>query len=633
MSLPFSGGGFGQQIASMFVRIGADTIGLERGLKKTDEAITGTAATAAKAEINFKKLGAAMLALGSAYKIAKTIYDIGKQGAELQQIQKSFEYISGGAEKAEVNLEILRRTTRNTVSDIELMSEAVKEFEKTADIDVIIDDNSLAFERWEANIKNVTDAMKANVADALTPFFNKTAETALVLNELVDLFGADVVQLALIEKQSTGSTTALDQLTGAYHSLKNASSMDVGVGRAFTDLNEVGEDSIVMFTNMTNASKKMMNAALDNKRLVDYTKNLREMEIAWAGVQLAIQGPIGNENQRYNASLDETKTRMAEIDEELAKLEASHGAIIKKKQDEMLTEKQLAKLVQERGLQQFKIMQALSDEDRPETALIIARAEEAIERYDAKLADATITTKGFIDNSKKIADLKGEYGELEGAIRGIEDAHAEATKRILFNMMEQRISMSDLTLEEEKSAREGLYKMAVGWGLVDQATADAWATIDEGITKADNDMITYKGAIRGVELQFGYTEDTGLEVLSNLQEETEKNYQQWLLYEEAVGGVAATLENMPTDVYTTLHVRQLTDGTPLTRYERTGETYLDDPIIDPETPTEDDGDNGDYSSSFSGDININGVSDPEAAANAVIQKLADRGILRAGGYR
>lgn len=36
---------------------------------------------------------------------------------------------------------------------------------------------------------------------------------------------------------------------------------------------------------------------------------------------------------------------------------------------------------------------------------------------------------------------------------------------------------------------------------------------------------------------------------------------------------------------------------------------------------------------WTGDIVIQGVSDPEAAANAVIRKLADRGIVRAGGYR
>lgn len=38
-------------------------------------------------------------------------------------------------------------------------------------------------------------------------------------------------------------------------------------------------------------------------------------------------------------------------------------------------------------------------------------------------------------------------------------------------------------------------------------------------------------------------------------------------------------------------------------------------------------------STWTGDIVIQGVSDPEAAANAVIRKLADRGIVRAGGYR
>jgi len=38
-------------------------------------------------------------------------------------------------------------------------------------------------------------------------------------------------------------------------------------------------------------------------------------------------------------------------------------------------------------------------------------------------------------------------------------------------------------------------------------------------------------------------------------------------------------------------------------------------------------------STWTGDVVIQGVSDPEAAANAVIRKLADRGLIRAEGYR
>ena len=38
-------------------------------------------------------------------------------------------------------------------------------------------------------------------------------------------------------------------------------------------------------------------------------------------------------------------------------------------------------------------------------------------------------------------------------------------------------------------------------------------------------------------------------------------------------------------------------------------------------------------STWYGDIVIQGVSDPDAAASAVIRKLSDRGLIRAGGYR
>jgi predicted nucleic acid-binding Zn-ribbon protein len=92
---------------------------------------------------------------------------------------------------------------------------------------------------------------------------------------------------------------------------------------------------------------------------------------------------------------------------------------------------------------------------------------------------------GYDPLSEKVLGLKGNYDELKGQYDENADAHDEATKRILFDILEQRLSLGGLTEDEEKL----LERQALDWGLVDQATLDVMDRYDE----AGKYLATHKG--------------------------------------------------------------------------------------------------------------------------------------------
>jgi hypothetical protein len=82
-----------------------------------------------------------------------------------------------------------------------------------------------SYAQLETNIKNVTDELKVQVADAIGPFIDGLADGILKTKEYNDVLGDHAAQLALIEKQTTGTTAAYDQ---AAKSLLNATAMAKG---------------------------------------------------------------------------------------------------------------------------------------------------------------------------------------------------------------------------------------------------------------------------------------------------------------------------------------------------------------------------------------------------------------------
>jgi hypothetical protein len=85
------------------------------------------------------------------------------------------------------------------------------------------------------------------------------------------------------------------------------------------------------------------------------------------------------------------------------------------------------------------------------------------------------------EEAAKVAELKGQIAELDAAFANNAAQHELATKRILFDLMIQKIAAADLT----DGQREQAYQMALGvaeaWGIAGQATIQTMVGMDSAI--------------------------------------------------------------------------------------------------------------------------------------------------------
>ncbi len=119
---------------------------------------------------------------------------------------------------------------------------------------------------------------------------------------------------------------------------------------------------------------------------------------------------------------------------------------------------------------------------------------------------------------EELAQLKRQLKEVNQEIKQSGDEHDKATKKILFNLLQQQLSLDGLTLRES----DLLMGVAGQWGLVDQATLGAWKSY-EGYAGKINDTnvpieeivkaITRAGAAQGAQVQIKVDSSIDQEVL------------------------------------------------------------------------------------------------------------------------
>ncbi len=111
-------------------------------------------------------------------------------------------------------------------------------------------------------------------------------------------------------------------------------------------------------------------------------------------------------------------------------------------------------------------MQAFTDKQ--------AEANAKVGELSGKIAE--LEKKRYLTAAQKaeLAELRGDLDEAKQAVLDNAAAHEEATKRILFGFMEQRLAMDGLTQAELMALQE----VAGQWGLIDQATLNAIRGID-----------------------------------------------------------------------------------------------------------------------------------------------------------
>jgi len=106
-------------------------------------------------------------------------------------------------------------------------------------------------------------------------------------------------------------------------------------------------------------------------------------------------------------------------------------------------------------------------------------AQARVEELNTKIA--LLESKRYLTEAQKneLQELRGELDNSKQAVLDNAASHEEATKRILFGFMEQRLAMDGLTQAELMALQE----VASQWGLIDQATLSAMKGID-GVAKS-----------------------------------------------------------------------------------------------------------------------------------------------------
>lgn len=110
-----------------------------------------------------------------------------------------------------------------------------------------------------------------------------------------------------------------------------------------------------------------------------------------------------------------------------------------------------------------------------------------------KVADkiTELQSKKFLNKAQKseLEELKAKYKELEGQYAENAAAHDEATKRILYDMVLQRLSLGGLSKDEMAV----LAKLQHDWGLIDDATYEAYKEIDKYADRLEDGTINAEG--------------------------------------------------------------------------------------------------------------------------------------------
>lgn len=160
-----------------------------------------------------------------------------------------------------------------------------------------------------------------------------------------------------------------------------------------------------------------------------------------------------------------------------------------------------------------KLQEEIRQQQSYLSILISGNLGEQVTDYNQKQVDLK---QQQLDLMKKIAGyeslvnpnerLRGELSQLQDQLKAVNEeieksgeAHDEATKKILFNLLQQQLQMDGLTKRES----DLLVGLAEKWGMVDQATLDAWKLFSSFGTDINNNGTSIQSIIEAITAALG----------------------------------------------------------------------------------------------------------------------------------
>ncbi len=176
-----------------------------------------------------------------------------------------------------------------------------------------------------------------------------------------------------------------------------------------------------------------------------------------------MRSTFGEDLREGSANLEELRAKQADVRAEIDRLTASHGRAVTVQRESALSENELALAT----AQLAEANRKMSEADPGSEAYYKAAVQA--EKLQEKIGGAAEATTTFINNSKQIGELEGEYASLQDEIDGLATAMQRTAAQTVAGFVNNLINV-DGVISDQEAAMYTHY--LYGAGLIDETTRD-----------------------------------------------------------------------------------------------------------------------------------------------------------------
>lgn len=355
--------------------------------------------------------------------------------------------------------------------------------------------------RDEESIKRLTEAAKMSgkvIGDDMADSADHLNEEMAIMKQRVDGLAITVgnALIPAINNFIDSENAATQRVLANYGAVKKSE-------EASTELETATATLTSSFESLTTSTKDSANATAIKAGQDRIAKEAaQELNQAASDLATTIAGPLGKETESYTKQQAELRLKMIDAQKEIDKLTASNGTVVTTTEEASVSQAKYEQAVQKAA----EAAQKLAENTDPKKTLdLTVAAEDAAKKVETLGGKMGGTTQATIDNSKAIDEQKKKLEDLQKAMDENAKAHEEATARIVFGFLQQRLAADGLQGGELTMLAE----VGKAWGIYDEKTATALGAVDTALatsgTNAQTFLATVKGAIDGLPTYKSFT--------------------------------------------------------------------------------------------------------------------------------
>lgn len=460
-------------LGSAYGKVAIDASGVKKGISQAKEEMGDFEK---RTQDGMKLVGKVVAGLTVTVFTLKKAFDFGKEGAQIDIMRDKFDTMANSiGTDGNALFQDLKKATRGLLTDADLVAAAYDMMSL-----------GLAKTHDEAvRLATVSGLLGMNMNQLVLTLTNQTTMRFDALGLSVDGFDEKVKKLedTGIAANEAFKLAFLEQAEEKLRLVGDVAETDAGkIQRMEVALANLEDQAKLMAAGPVADFAGQATSVIDYYgRLITVTSKLRQ----------AVKAGTLTQEEYNKAMRDLSKGQILLADAEQMVLDQETAIYDERRESIELAEAATkstvaaAKAAEEAALAEEHLQRAMSDLDAvvngklgPALRDHIEDQEELREKAEELRGEiAKLEGEKYLTNEQKeqLAGLKGDLEEVEGQITANADAHGEATKRILFDILTQRAAIDGLTQAEY----EALLGVAEHYGLIDEATATAMRAADE----------------------------------------------------------------------------------------------------------------------------------------------------------